>query len=199
MSADPDNKIDCKTIKLAKSGDEAAISKIVDKFHSYLLFVANNQLDPALAGRASPSDVVQDTVVQLPQKIRDFNGNSELELKAWLRAALCNTVKNTRRYHLQQKRSVAREVKLPSSKFKDDALTPSKELQSRERLSEVENGLKKLSEKDREVLRMRHEEGWTFAEIGKVLSISTDAARMSWGRAIERLKKQIEKTERFDR
>ena len=57
----------------------------------------------------------------------------------------------------------------------------------------------RLSEKDREVLRMRHEEGWTFAEIGKVLSISTDAARMSWGRAIERLKKQIEKTERFDR
>jgi len=175
------------------SADPGAISKIVSKFHNYLLFVANNQLESALAGRTSPSDVVQDTVVELPQKIVDFKGKTEPELRAWLRAALCNTVNNTRRYHLQQKRSVSKEVKLPSSKFKDDVLTPSKELQSRERLSEVENGLKKLSGKDQEILRMRHEKGCTFAEIGRALSTSTDAARMSWGRAIERLKKQIQK------
>jgi len=191
MSTDPDDGIDCKTIELARSGNQAAISQIVNKYYGYLLFVANNQLEPALAGRASPSDVVQDTIVQLPQKLGGFTGETEPELKAWLRVALCNTLKNTRRFHLQQKRSVIREAKLPSSKF-EDALTPSEVLQSRERLSVVENGLKKLSEKDQEVLRMRHEEGWTFAEIGKVLSVSADAARMSWGRAIERLKKHIE-------
>ena len=191
MSTNPDDGIDFETIKLARSGDQAAISQIVNKYYGYLLFVANNQLEPALAGRASPSDVVQDTIVLLPQKLGGFAGETEPELRAWLRATLCNTLKNTRRYHLQQKRSVAREAKLPSSKF-EDALTPSKLLQSRERLSAVEDGLKKLSEKDQEVLRMRHEEGWTFAEIGKVLSVSADAARMSWGRAIERLKKRIE-------
>ena len=191
MSTDPDDGIDCKTIELARSGNQAAISQIVNKYYGYLLFVANNQLEPALAGRASPSDVVQDTIVLLPQKLGGFAGETEPELRAWLRATLCNTLKNTRRYHLQQKRSVAREAKLPSSKF-EDALTPSKLLQSRERLSAVEDGLKQLSEKDQEVLRMRHEEGWTFAEIGKVLSVSADAARMSWGRAIERLKKHIE-------
>ena len=191
MSTDPDDGIDFETIELARSGSQAASSQIVNKYYGYLLFVANKQLEPALAGRASPSDVVQDTIVQLPQKLVGFAGETETELKAWLRAALCNTLKNTRRYHLQQKRSVAREAKLPSSKF-EDVFTPSEVLQCRERLSALENGLKKLSEKDQEVLRMRHEEGWTFAEIGKVLSVSTDAARMSWGRAIERLKKRIE-------
>ena len=80
---------------------------------------------------------------------------------------------------------------MPSSNLLD-SLTPSKDLQSRERLAAIENGLKQLSEKDREVLRMRHEEGSTFAEIGEALGLSPDAARMSWGRAIQRLKKLIE-------
>lgn len=192
MSTNPNDGIDRETIELARSGDETAISLIVSKYHSYLLFIANDQLEPSLTGRTSPSDVVQDTIANLPKAFAGFSGDSEPELRAWLRASLCNTLKNTRRYHFQQKRSVARELKLPSSDLAD-ALTPSKELQSQERLSAVENGLKQLSQKDQEVLRMRHEQGRTFAEIGEVLSVSVDAARMSWGRAIERLKKHIEK------
>lgn len=191
MSTPPDDEIFPQLIELARSGDSAAISKIVGKYQSYLLFVANDQLEPSLAKRISAEDIVQDTVAQLAQKIGSFTGETEPELRAWLRASLCNTLKNIRRYHLQQKRSIAREGKMPSSNLLD-SLTPSKDLQSRERLAAIENGLKQLSEKDREVLRMRHEEGSTFAEIGEALGLSPDAARMSWGRAIQRLKKLIE-------
>ena len=138
MSTNPNDGIDRETIELARSGDETAISLIVSKYHSYLLFIANDQLEPSLTGRTSPSDVVQDTIANLPKAFAGFSGDSEPELRAWLRASLCNTLKNTQRYHVQQKRSVARELKLPSSDLAD-ALTPSKELQSQERLSAVEN------------------------------------------------------------
>lgn len=192
MSPKPTGGIDRETIQLAKSGDEAAISLIVSKYQSYLLFIANRQLEPTLAGRISPSDVVQETVFKLPEKIANFSGGSELELKAWLRVCLSNTVKNTRRFHRQEKRSVSNETNLPSSRFEDTG-TPSKLLQTMERLSGLERGLKELSEKDQQVLRMRHEEGLTFVEIGEVLRISTDAARMAWGRAIDRLKTHVSK------
>ena len=41
---------------------------------------------------------------------------------------------------------------------------------------------------------MRHEDGLTFTEIGESLKITPDGARMAWGRAIERLKKQIQRS-----
>lgn len=191
MPIDPSEEIDLETIELAKSGDGAAISMIINKYRKYLLFIANRRFEPILASRTSPSDVVQDTVAQLPKKILGFSGVSESELKAWLRTSLCNTLKNTHRYHFQQKRSVANETSLPSNRLEDDC-TPSKELQSRERLSKIADGLKKLSPKNQELLRMRHEDGSTFTKIGEALDMSADAARMSWGRAIEKLKKHIE-------
>lgn len=186
------DRINHETIELAKSGDEAAVSKIVNKFQNYLLFVANSRLEPAIAGRVSASDVVQDTIAGLQQKIGTFAGQSEQELKAWLRASLCNALKNSRRFHLQEKRSVASEMNLPSSRF-EDSQTPSKQMESMETLAIVAKGLKEISDKDQKVLRMRHQEDLTFVEIGKALGVSPDAARMSWARAIERLKTHLSK------
>lgn len=191
-SPNPSDGIDRQTISLAKTGDESALTKIFNQYRPYLLFIAGRELDPSLAGRTSPSDVVQDTVVRLHKNIGAFSGESEAELKAWLRTSLRNTIKDNRRFHLQKKRSVANEAVLPSSKFEDSG-TPSKMLESKERLSAVENGLKALSVKDQEVLRLRHEEGLAFSKIGEKLGVSGDVARMTWGRAIEKLKNHIQK------
>jgi RNA polymerase sigma-70 factor (ECF subfamily) len=188
---DPSDGIGRETIRLAKSGDEGALTKILNQYRPYLLFIANRELDPALAGRTSPSDVVQDTVVQLHQNIGTFAGESEAELKAWLRTSLNNRIKDNRRFHLQKKRSVASEAGLPSSNFEDSG-TPSKMLQNKERFSAVENGLQSLPPKDQEVLRLRHEEGLAFSKIGEKLGVSGDVARMTWVRAIEKLKKHIQ-------
>ena len=186
------DRIDHETIELAKFGDETAISKIVNKFQSYLSHLANSRMEPSLTGLVSPSDVVRDTIAGLPQKIGAFVGESEQELKAWLRASLCNTVKNARRFHLQEKRSIVNEKNLPSSQF-EDCQSPSKPMESLARISIVEKGLNEISDEDRQVLRMRHQEGLTFAEIGKALGVTADAARMSWAQAIERLKTHLSK------
>ena len=66
-------------------------------------------------------------------------------------------------------------------------------MESMARAAIVEKGLKEISDEDQKVLRMRHQEGMTFVEMGKALSVSADAARMSWARAIERLKTHLSK------
>ena len=77
---------------------------------------------------------------------------------------------------------------MPHSSRFEDSDAPTIPLQAREKLSFVESAVKELSEKDQQLLRMRHQKGLTFVEIGEALTISADAARMAWGRAIERLK-----------
>jgi RNA polymerase sigma-70 factor (ECF subfamily) len=190
MSAKKTGKIDLATIELAKSGDEEAVSMIFDKYRNYLMAIANQRLESSLARRVSPSDIVQETAAALTQSMGSFAGNSEQELKAWLRASLCNTLKNAQRFHLQDKRSVSNETEFPSNRF-EDLSTPSKQMRAVERRTLIESGLKSLSDKDQRVLRLRHEEGLSFVEIGKKLGVSSDAARMTWGRAIEKLKTHL--------
>lgn len=180
------SEIDRATIELAKSGDAAAISLIVNKYQNYLLSIAHRRLEPSLAGRVSPSDIVQDTVAGLPQKIGAFAGQSEQELEAWLRASLCGALKNARRFHLKDQRPVVNVMNSPNSPF-EDSDTPSKQMRTVERRSALEKCLKQLSDSEQNVLRMRHEEGLSFVEIGKAVGVSADTARMSWGSAIERL------------
>ena len=84
------------------------------------------------------------------------------------------------------------EASLPSSRI-EDLSTPSKQMRVMERQTVIEKGLKELSDRDQSVLRMRHEEGLSFVEIGKVLDVSGDAARMLWGRAIDGLKTNLVK------
>lgn len=182
--------VDSQTIKLAKTGDQSAISMIVEKYQPYLWLIADKHLDPSLSGRVSPSDVVQNTFAKLPEKLVAFKGRTEPELRAWLKTTLRNAVHDIRRYHLQKKRSISKEEELQSNLF-GDANSPSKVMQTKERDSAIEVGLNKLSERDQKILRLRHEQGLTFAEIGKALNVSTDVARMSWGRAISKLKKHI--------
>jgi len=185
-------QVDSEIIESAKSGDEAALSKIVDKYQKYLLFLAQREMDASLAGRTNPSDVVQDTFAKLPKTIGQFNGQSEAELKAWLRTTLGNTLKDTRRYHHQLKRAVSREVELESNAAEDSS-TPSRKLENKERFAAVKHGLEELGKKDQELLRLRHDEGLSFAEIGQKQNISADAARIAWGRAIQRLRKLLSK------
>ena len=56
----------------------------------------------------------------------------------------------------------------------------------------LREALERLSEKHRSVILLRHEERLTFSEIGRRLTISEEAARKRWGRAVELLREELE-------
>src|SRR5919206_5320889 len=66
--------------------------RAVEDYRDSLHLLARLQLDPRLAGKVDPSDVVQQTLVKAHQNREQFRGNTAAEQAGWLRRILANTL-----------------------------------------------------------------------------------------------------------
>src|SRR5262245_61652760 len=87
-------------------------SRSLDRHRSYLLLVARCQWNPRLQGKLDPSDAVQQTLVQAWQGLGEFRGQSEAELRAWLRQILNRCLVDMARHGAAAKRNAAKERSL---------------------------------------------------------------------------------------
>ena len=100
------------------------------------------------------------------------------------------------RFFNSQKRQLDRERSLDHGPLRDelpgDASTPSAQAARNEDLAALTAAMERLPEKYRRVIVWHHWEKLTFIEIGRRLNRSEDAARMLFGRAIDRLAREME-------
>lgn len=173
----------------ARGGSREALGEVLEASRRYLTWQARQQMDLGLSRKAGASDLVQDTLLEAHRDFNQFSGGTEEELLAWLRRMLANNISNfVRRYKETAKRGMDREVELSanhaSRMMTDTSL--SGEMQQREQFEQVQGLLKLLNEEYREVITLWYQEK-SFAEIGQLMGRSTNASRMLWMRAIERL------------
>jgi len=167
----------------------------------YLHSIAQQELDADLRAKNSPSDIVQETFVEVQRAFRHFQGDTEAELLAWMRQLLLNRVgKLRRRYRETQKRRLAREVALagddssdgPAGGLAANMISPSGQAMEHEQDQALQAALGRLPEDYRRVITLRYEEQLPFEEIGRLLQRSPDAARKLWARAVERLHEELD-------
>jgi len=155
--------------------------------------------DARLRARMDPSDVVQETQLEVMRRMGDFLANRPMPFRLWLRKKAMDRLLNLRRDHLARaRRSVAREEAFPdrSSLLVARPLlargpSPSQLLQSRELAERVSRAVARLAPADREILLLRHAEDLPFEEIGCLLDIEAATARKRFGRALIRLQKAL--------
>jgi RNA polymerase sigma-70 factor, ECF subfamily len=184
----------------AREGSAEALGRLLEACRQYLLLVANEQLDAGLRDKVGPSDLVQETFLDAQQDLRQFHGRTEAELLAWLRRILLNNLTDARRrYRAAGKRDVAREVPLadaPREELRhriareDDS--PRTRLADREQAEALRRALDRLPEASRRVIDWRNYGLCSFAEIGRRLGKSEEAARKAWARAVEQLQRTLE-------
>jgi RNA polymerase sigma-70 factor (ECF subfamily) len=188
-----------KWIVQAHEGDREALGRLLDICRRYLLFLTNQELDPALGAKIAPSDIVQQTLLEAGCDFPHFQGTSEAELLGWLRGILRNNVANVRRHFQTEKRQVAREISLAESSrtelrhcILDPGESPSGQVLLRERDEQMEQAMHQLPEHYRQVLLWHTIDGLTFLQIAEKLGSTADAVRKLWGRAIEKLAQRLE-------
>jgi RNA polymerase sigma-70 factor (ECF subfamily) len=182
-------------IEAARRGDREALGQALVSFRRYLLLVANEGLEPALAVKGGASDVVQDALVRAHRSFGDFRGRSEAEWRTWLRTILVRRLAHhRRRYHLTSKRRQALEVPITpgmvGAPLSPD-LTPSGEFSRREREAALLAAMDRLPEHYRGVVLEHHRDRRSFEEIGRGRGISAEAARKLWARALGRLRQEL--------
>jgi RNA polymerase sigma-70 factor, ECF subfamily len=182
-----------------RHGDHNARSRLLDRHRRRLCVMVGARMDPRLAARFNPSDVVQEALMDADRKLSDYARQRPLPFYPWLRQFAWNRLVDLHRRHLRAgRRSVAREEmpipQLPDQSawelvraLADRGSSPSAHLEREEARVHVQQALERLPERDREVLVLRHLEGMTPAEIAAVLGIREAAVYTRHLRALRRL------------
>jgi RNA polymerase sigma-70 factor (ECF subfamily) len=182
------------------TGDTTALGQLLELFRSYLLAIAGQELPGELAPKVGASDVVQETFLEVYRLIAQFHGDQPDDFRAWLRQVLVYKLSETRRHYLEvQKRQVARECSLDESGevgalgdvLPGSGVSPSGEAVRNEQSQALATALGRLPELYRQVITWRTWEAVPFAEIGRRLGRTEDAARALYTRAMARLQEEM--------
>ncbi len=187
-------------LDLAGQGDRTARNQLLDRYRQRLRALIVLRIDPQLAARIDPSDVVQESLAEADGKLSDYLRTRPLPFYVWLRARALERLADLHRLHVRaQKRSVRREeVRL--AYLPDESLvqlagrlaaggsTPSTHLQREEERQRLRTALERLAERDREVLVLRHLEQLSTREIAAVLGVTEGTVKVRHLRALQRLR-----------
>src|SRR5215467_928521 len=81
----------------------------LEQFRAYLHVLARARLDPRLAAKLDPSDVVQQTLLEAYQALNQRRGQSPEQVACWLRQILARNLANAVRDFHRDKRDIDRE------------------------------------------------------------------------------------------
>ena len=189
-------------IEAARRGCDDALGQIVSRLRSYLLLVAEQGLGNSVRAKFSASDVFQFSMLEAQQSIESFHGNSEAELRHWLKKIVIhNLTDQARRFTDTQSRDVNREVGIIDSQIafhSPKSETPSRHIRRKEEDEELLRAVARLPPMQRQVLEARHRDGQTYEQIAKTLQISEVSARRQWSQAVAQLRQWLESDPQID-
>jgi RNA polymerase sigma-70 factor (ECF subfamily) len=188
-----------------RNADPDRLGSILQLYWNYLHLLAEAQLDRRLRVRFSPSDLVQETLLEAHRDFAQFRGTTEAEFLAWLRQILVHDlIVAVRRHFKAGKRDVRREVSLEQVRSQMDTsalgvaaalaqagTSPSDRVQREELLVALADDLAGLPQDYREVIVLRHLQGCSFAEVAQRMDRNEGAVRMLWLRAIGQLRSRL--------
>jgi RNA polymerase sigma-70 factor (ECF subfamily) len=195
----PDSAETCGLLEQVRGGDRHALDRLLARHRRGLLGFVEVHLDPRLRARVDPSDVVQDTQLEVVRRMDDFLERQPMPFHVWLRKQAFERMLRLRRDHLERaRRSVKREAAWPDRSslllarpLLGKAPSPHDLLEARERIERVGLAVAELAAADREILLMRHAEELPYEEIACLLEIDPAAARKRYGRAMIRLQRLL--------
>lgn len=191
-----------RLVEAARLGDAKAAEQLLGLHREPLRRLIAARMDPVLLRRLDASDIVQDVLLEANQRLASYLQNPDMPFHLWLRHLAQDRIIDVHRRHRQaQRRSVDREESLQAAGWADNpsaadwaaqlvdpSATPASEALRRELFRRVTAAFLQLSEADREILLLRHQEQLSNQEAAVVLGLSEAAASMRYLRALRRLR-----------
>ena len=185
-------------LREARNGSSEARWLVVQLFRNVMLAVAREEIDPEVHARESPSDIVQETIVEAQRDLHRFHGVTEGEMQAWLKQVLRRNILNLNLKYRTKKRDRKRERPIdPQSSsgnppiIKDPGPSPSAVMARRERSKAIEMAIGKLPTHYAQIIELRYRNGLTYEQIALIMGRTEGATRRLWSRALHELSRQL--------
>src|SRR5688572_29647253 len=176
-------------LRRAQEGDSEALSDLFDRQIPTLSRWARGRLPSWARDLADTHDLVQETVFQAFKNLRGFEFRGKGALRAYLRQALINRIRNQMRRVSRRPAVEDLDEQMPSPLSSPLQLAILQEQHER-----YEAALARLDEADRDLIVARLELGLTYEEMAQALGKpSWNAARMAVARALVRLASELKR------
>lgn len=180
----------------------ANLGRILEQYRPRLLEMLERRIDPSLATRIDPGDVLAEAFLAA----RNRWPGVEAEMcsptavakacnrqYAWLYRLVRDTLIECYRRHTAQKRDLRLDLRWPDASsiqlgygLIDHGTSPSEALMREELQQQVRRVVSLLRERDREILWMRHNDELSFGEVALILEIHENTAIVRHLRALRR-------------
>jgi len=181
---------DLAVVTRVRAGDQDAFRLLVER-HSRSVF----RLAYRLTGHEQDAeDVVQETFLRAFRQIRRFESRSSFATWLYRITVNCSHDLLRQRPRAGSRQSLDDPDGQAAMQLVDTsaAADPLRELASRRIDERVQAAMAGLSEQERSAFVMRHFEGLSIDEIGRVLDLKTSAAKHSVFRAVQKLRRALE-------
>ncbi len=193
-----------RLVEEARGGDPRALEELFRFYQPRLVRMIELRLDASLRRRIDPTDVVQESWLEVVRRFPTWSADPSVPFHVWLRLTTAQSLALMQRKHFAaHMRDVQREEALPETRanvsamnvadaFLASATSPSQAARREEVRTRVLAALEELGEIDREIVALRQFEDLSNEEAAAELAISPDAASKRFVRALLRLKPALE-------
>jgi RNA polymerase sigma factor (sigma-70 family) len=182
-----DREATLRLLTRARGGDRDALEQLFARYAPELRRFARGRLPQWARDMADTPDIVQETLLQTFKHIGEFEHRGEGALRAYMRQALMNRIRDELRRASRRPAPGA----LPKD-VRDAGPSPLEHAIGREGAEGYEAALALLKDDERELIVARVELGLSYREIAAATGrASANAARMAVVRALLRLSEEI--------
>ncbi len=147
----------------------------LEPYRRYMLVLAGLHLDRRLKGKLDASDIVQQAMLRASSAIGDLREDGPEVLVAWLRKILARTLADAVKHYERDRRDVRLERSIEADLDRSssglaawiaaDQTSPSQAASRNEELLRLVDALARLPDPMREVVILKHCQGWTLGQI----------------------------------
>ena len=174
---------------------------LLEPYRSYLTVLATVHLDQRLRGKLDPSDLVQQAFLRASAALAELRSTEPAVVAAWLRKILAHELHDAARHYDRDKRAIDRERQLEDDLDRStsglvawlaaDQTSPSGVASRNEELMRLADALAALPERMREVVVLKHCQGWTLERIGERMGKTVPAVASLLRRGLEQLRLKL--------
>ncbi len=184
-------------LKQVARGDQEAREYLFSRYLGIVRNLVQLRIDHRVAQRISPSDIVQETMIEVSKRLEEFLQKRPMSFDAWVRRTAYQNLARIRRTHLGTARrdagrevalSIAGSVIIVNQLELENADDPSVRLQRDELVEQVQQVMMALTDEDRELILMRTCEGLDNATAASVLDIDPRLCSKRYSRALLKLR-----------
>lgn len=168
------------------------LGELIENERDHLRRFLSRRVNPVLSSRIDASDVIQDVYVRAQQALPAYQANPGIPPLVWLRHLSAQVLSEVHRKQFRGIRSPFSELNAGDEsivmQLASSSISIASKCEKADLEAKIRSKLLELDRIDREVLEMRHIDGYSFREIASMLDIQFEAVKKRYYRALNRFK-----------